>query len=61
VKTANDAQARKLEEFMPQLNAVTPASSMFVYKPQLSEQYHMVDILIFMTLITIGIYIEFQN
>jgi hypothetical protein len=57
VKTANDAQARKLEEFMQQLNAVTPASSMFVYKPQLSEQYHVVDILIFMTLVTIGIYL----
>jgi hypothetical protein len=57
VRTANDAQAKKLEEFMQQLNAVTPASSMFVYKPQLSEQYHVVDILIFMTLVTIGIYL----
>jgi hypothetical protein len=57
VKSANDAQARKLEDFMQQLTAVTPASSMFVYKPQLSEQYHVVDILIFMTLVTIGIYL----
>jgi hypothetical protein len=57
VKTANDAQARKLEDFMLQLNAVSPASSTFVYKPQLSEQYHVVDILIFMTLVTIGIYL----
>jgi hypothetical protein len=57
VKSANDAQARKLEDFMQKLTAVTPASSMFVYKPQLSEQYHVVDILIFMTLVTIGIYL----
>jgi hypothetical protein len=57
MRAASDAQAKKLEEFMQQLNPVTPASSMFVYKPQLSEQYHVVDILIFITLVTIGIYL----
>jgi hypothetical protein len=56
-RIANSSQVRKLEEFMQQLNAVTPTSPMFVYKPQLSEQYHVVDILIFITLITIGIYL----
>jgi hypothetical protein len=42
---------------MQKLTAVTPTSSMFVCKPQLSDQYHVVDILIFMTLVTIGIYL----
>jgi hypothetical protein len=57
MKTADDAQARKLEDFMQQLKADIPASSLFVYKPKLSEQYQVVDILIFMTLVTIGIYL----
>jgi hypothetical protein len=56
-RTADDAQAQKLEDFLQQFKAVTPASSMFVYKPQLSDQYHVVDILIFMTLVTMGIYL----
>jgi hypothetical protein len=56
-RTANISQAMKLEDFLQQLNPVTPASSMFVYKPQLSEQYHVVDILICMALVTIGMYL----
>jgi hypothetical protein len=38
-------------------DAYTTAFPIDVDKPQISEQYHVVDILIFMTLVTIGIYL----
>jgi hypothetical protein len=60
LKEANDVHARKLEDFIQRLNTVPQTSSTFDYKPQLSEQYHVVDILIFLTLVAIGLYLVSQ-
>jgi hypothetical protein len=60
LREANATHARRLEEFIRQMNSPPQTPPAFRYSPQISEQHHIVNILIFLTLVTIDLYLASQ-